>query len=70
VEGIAHDGDVGGWTMSGAENWQFVDASTDLQRIRVPGGWIYRDTARDAVGKALSTSICFVPLPKDPTDAR
>jgi len=50
--------------MNGDETWQFVHETptTELQRIRVPGGWIYRDLITSYDGKILSTAICFVPM--------
>jgi len=58
--------------MSSSEtSWQFVHATptTEMQRVSVPGGWIYRDLITSYDGKILSTAICFVPMPP-PAPAR
>jgi hypothetical protein len=31
------------------------------QRLRVPGGWLYRTIVRGADGKDYSVALCFVP---------
>jgi hypothetical protein len=43
------------------ETWEAISPFNRLDRIRVPGGWIYRTTHTNAV------ALCFVPLvPEDP----
>jgi hypothetical protein len=40
--------------------WEAISPFNRLDRIRVPGGWIYRTTHTNAV------ALCFVPLvPED-----
>jgi hypothetical protein len=41
--------------------WEAISPFNRLERIRVPGGWLYRTAHGDAV------ALCFVPLvPDDP----
>jgi hypothetical protein len=41
--------------------WEAISPFNRLDRIRVPGGWIYRTAHTNAV------ALCFVPLvPEDP----
>lgn len=51
------------------ETWEAISPFNRLDRIRVPGGWIYRDLITSHDGKILSTAICFVPMPP-PAPAR
>jgi hypothetical protein len=40
-------------------DWEVLLPFERLQRFKVPGGWIYRTTIRDAV------ALCFVPEPAE-----
>lgn len=42
---------------NGAHGWETVNADGPTERLRVPGGWLYRD------GGGAGT-MCFVPLPE------
>jgi hypothetical protein len=41
---------------NGKHEWESVDKSGYTQRLRVPGGWLYRD--------GISMTTVFVPVPQ------
>lgn len=49
------------------DSWQFVTGNpsewVQTHRMKVPGGWLYRErlSASNGNGISVSTSICFVP---------
>ena len=49
------------------EDWEPITeleerSLSHLQRIRVPGGWLYRETTYRG-GQILTVAMCFVPDP-------
>jgi hypothetical protein len=50
-----------------SERWETItdESSNRLDRIRVPGGWLYRTIVFGAgpVGSILSVALAFVPSP-------
>jgi hypothetical protein len=50
----------------GKPKWELVLATEDgdyLDRVAVPGGWLYRDTFWHRPGDRGHMTMCFVPLP-------
>jgi hypothetical protein len=47
----------------GSNTWEFI--ASDIERISVDGGWLYRTVVSDEDG--ISCSMCFVPTAKEKT---
>ncbi len=54
---------------SRSAEWELLTADTDVtstRRMRVPGGWLYREILDvcDGDGNAVAVALCFVPDPE------
>jgi hypothetical protein len=53
--------------MSGTAKWETVARKSNppdyLERIRVPGGWLYRVQVDNGTDDGWSLAMCFVPDP-------